>query len=172
MWGQICFGSVISKSYSFYSTKKVWQWRKVNPKTVITFNNCMRSTDNIKLVPKHNMTSLSESPCSIILHVFKWFRFWAIPYVTVINDLWNSTTVARCQLYNYRSLVIRPNRRQSNPIIRIKLSVICINQNFYTRNKLKQMNDASFSQIINKSPSNRNKDGAIDIAVYNVSPDI
>ena len=34
------------------------------------------------------------------------------------------------------------------------------------------MNDASFSQIINKSPSNRYKDGAIDSADVNVSPDI
>ena len=33
-----------------------------NPKTVITFNSCMRST----LVPKHFMTSLLESPCLII----------------------------------------------------------------------------------------------------------
>ena len=38
----------------------------VGCKTVITFNNCMRSTDNLNLVPKHIMTSLPESPCLII----------------------------------------------------------------------------------------------------------
>ena len=46
---------------TYYSTNSLWQWHKVNPKTVITFNNCMRSTDNLNLVPKHIMTSLSES---------------------------------------------------------------------------------------------------------------
>ena len=34
------------------------------------------------------------------------------------------------------------------------------------------MNDASFSKIINKSPSNRNKDGTIGIADIISSPDI
>ena len=31
-----------------------------------TFKNCMRATDNLHLLPKHIMTSLSESPCLII----------------------------------------------------------------------------------------------------------
>ena len=39
--------------------------REVYPKTVITFNNCMRSTNNLNLVPKHIMTSLMESACLI-----------------------------------------------------------------------------------------------------------
>ena len=39
---------------------------KVNPKTVITWNNSMRSTDSLNLVPNHIMTSLSESLCLII----------------------------------------------------------------------------------------------------------
>ena len=44
---------------------------KVNPKTVITLNNCMRYTDNLYLVPQHIMTSLSEFPCLIILIDYK-----------------------------------------------------------------------------------------------------
>ena len=38
----------------------------VECKTNITVNNCMRSTDNLDLVPKHIMTSLPESSCLII----------------------------------------------------------------------------------------------------------
>ena len=62
----ILHGDRIDKKQVYYSTNSLWQWHKVNPKTVITFNNCMRSTDNLNLAQKHIMTSLSESPCLII----------------------------------------------------------------------------------------------------------
>ena len=44
-----------SKSISFCSSN--FQC-KINPKTVITFNNCMKSSGNLNLVPKHIMTSM------------------------------------------------------------------------------------------------------------------
>ena len=44
-----------SKSISFCSSN--FQC-KISPKIVITFNNCMKSSGNLNLVPKHIMTSL------------------------------------------------------------------------------------------------------------------
>ena len=39
---------------------------KINPKTFITFNNCMKSSGYLNLVPKHIVTSLYDSPCLIV----------------------------------------------------------------------------------------------------------
>ena len=52
--------------------------------TVIAFNNCMRSTANLNVVPKHIVTSPLESPFLIIQHlsvlsrtnpIFQYFSF-------------------------------------------------------------------------------------------------
>ena len=53
----------------------LWQGRKVNPKTVITFNNCMRSTGNFNLIPEYIMTSLLEYTCLTIVNMCALFVF-------------------------------------------------------------------------------------------------
>ena len=41
----------------FHFVRQIFQC-KINLKTVIAFNNCMKSSGNLNLVPKHIMTSL------------------------------------------------------------------------------------------------------------------
>ena len=48
---RFCF----TKIRVFIFVRQIFQC-KMNPKTVITFNNCMKSSGNINLVPKHIMT--------------------------------------------------------------------------------------------------------------------
>ena len=48
---------LLHKSKSIYFFCQIFQC-KINHKTVITFNNCMKSSGNLILVPKHIMTSL------------------------------------------------------------------------------------------------------------------
>ena len=50
----------------YYTTSRLWQWRKVNPKPLITFYNC-KICWYPKLWLKHIMTSLSD-PLSLIEH--------------------------------------------------------------------------------------------------------
>ena len=80
-----------NKKNDFLVRTLIWRPGKVNPQTVITFNNCMRSTDNLNLVPKHIMTSLSESPCLIIPYLSPIF----LPQYFFLVFLLNSVYLCR-----------------------------------------------------------------------------
>ena len=49
--------SASQKYEVFLFVRQIFQ-SKINPKTVITFNNCRKSCGNLNLVPKHIKTSL------------------------------------------------------------------------------------------------------------------
>ena len=56
---KVCFtAEVIAVShFLYYSTNSLWQWSKVNPKTIITFNSCMRSTDKFSTKAYYDHTA-------------------------------------------------------------------------------------------------------------------
>ena len=60
----------------FYYTSRLWKWRKVNPKPVITFYITVRSADTSNFVLKHIMTSLSDPSW-----VLRWKRCLDSSYV-------------------------------------------------------------------------------------------